>query len=396
MAIEKRFHSFLSSNTIVFIILFISSSFIIIYTIPPLNNIAVELSFDEDNAYIYLQEQLDLNTTHYRIPGTMGREDCAQYFVSKFQAINVNFSRTMQNFTVHSTDCQNVLFKLNEHKKNIVIFGAHYDSRAKATKDPDLDKRASPVPGANDGASGSAVLIELARILYQEKENLNCQVWFLFFDAEDQGKDSGGYGIEGWDWCEGSKKFTQDIHAFYNSSEEKIECMILLDMVGGNNLQFISEQYSTSSLLDELFDIGHGLGYIYEFPSIRSSRAVLDDHYYFVELGIPSANMIINFWNNPNWPYHHTVKDDNTTVFSHSLGVTGRTIEQFVYNNYLITAANSYQGNHPWYFDLNALDSEIMIILVVISISIIMLMIFQYLKNQKGSKRTFELLKQST
>ncbi|MBY9011549.1 MAG: M28 family peptidase, partial [Candidatus Lokiarchaeota archaeon] len=148
-------------------------------------NIDIELHFDGDTASSYVADQMNINTTHYRIPGTQGREDCAQYFITKFQQIDPAIDYTLHNFTIHSVECQNVLFKINENFSNIVILGAHYDSRANATKDslnPD-----SPVPGANDGASGSAVLLELAEVLYGRKEELSVQIWFLFFDAEDQG-----------------------------------------------------------------------------------------------------------------------------------------------------------------------------------------------------------------
>ena len=195
-------------------------------------NINIELNFDGDPAYSYVVDQININTTHFRIPGTQGREDCANYFITKFREIDPTFNFVLHNFTILSVECQNVLFKMNENFSNIVILGAHYDSRAKATKDssyPDL-----PVPGANDGASGSAVLIELAEVLYQRRQELSVQIWFLFFDAEDQGIDNAP-GIPGWDWCEGSSKFVQNITNFYNSSYEKFDAMILLDMVQHGN-----------------------------------------------------------------------------------------------------------------------------------------------------------------
>jgi len=397
MLLEKRLNLLLFFNSILFIVLFFSTSFIIISTSSKINNIATELNFNQDNAYIYLQDQLNINNTHYRVPGTIGREECAQYFISKFQNISSSISIMIQNFTIHSTKCQNLLFKINENKSNIVILGAHYDSRAKATKDPDLTKRSDPIPGANDGASGSAVLLELASVLFQQRDDLNCQLWFVFFDAEDQGEDSGGYGIEGWDWCEGSKRFTKDINMFYDSEKESFDCMILLDMVGGINLQFIAEQYSSSSLVDELFDIGRGLGYTYEYPSIRTSSSVLDDHYYFAELGIPTADLIINFWNDPKWPYHHTLNDDITFISTHSLGVTGSTIEQFVYNNFLSNVNNNYQGNYPWRFDLNSLDSldsEILVIISVFCIIIVVALLFNYSYQLDTFKKTSLSLKE--
>ena len=252
-----------------------------------------------------------------------------------------------------------MLFKFNTNFSNIIILGAHYDSRAKASKDsinPDL-----PVPGANDGASGSAVLMELANSFYTRLNNLSVQLWFLFFDAEDQGFDRAA-GIPGWDWCEGSEKFVQDIDNFYNNSIESFDAMILLDMVGGTNLRFINEQYSTSSLLDELFQTGRSLGFISQFPSNPIANSIFDDHVAFATYGIPTADLIINFWNDPNWPYHHTTEDDLTNISNHSLGVTGKTVEQFIYNNYFNNSNNS------WSADVNVLPTEIIIVILALSL----------------------------
>jgi Zn-dependent M28 family amino/carboxypeptidase len=237
---------------------------------------------------------------------------------------------------------------MNEGYDNIVILGAHFDSRAKATKDS--ENRSAPVPGANDGASGSATLLELARVLYPRRQNLSCEIWFLFFDAEDQGKDN-DYGIEGWDWCEGSNRFVDEINLFYNSSQEEFDCMVLLDMVGGLNLQFINELYSTSSLLDELFATGRELGYTSVFPKSATKNRIIDDHKAFKEFGIPSADLIINFWDNPSWPYHHTTKDNLTYISKESLEITGKTVEQFIYNNYFNESGTYYRSNYPWNVD---------------------------------------------
>ncbi|MFX1388403.1 MAG: hypothetical protein ACFE9M_14385, partial [Promethearchaeota archaeon] len=99
---------------------------------PPINlqNYEKDLQFNSDNAYSYIQDQLDIG---FRIPGTQERVNCANYFTSKFEEIDSNFTYILHNFTTHLTECQNVLFKLNENNSNIVILGAHYDSRAKAT-----------------------------------------------------------------------------------------------------------------------------------------------------------------------------------------------------------------------------------------------------------------------
>ncbi|MFX1390425.1 MAG: M28 family peptidase [Promethearchaeota archaeon] len=352
---------------------------------PPINiqNYEKNLQFNSENAYTYIQDQLDIG---FRIPGTEERVNCSNYFISKFEEIDSNFTYIFHNFTTHLTECQNLLFKLNENQSNIVILSAHYDSRARATKDPILANRNNPVPGANDGASGCAVLIELAKILYLERENLSCQIWFLFFDAEDQGRDN-DYGIDGWDWCEGSQRFVTDIDYYYDSETEDFECMILLDMVGGENLRFINEQYSTSSLLDEIFAIGRGLSYFYQFPTNAETQSIIDDHLSFVNFGIPSADLIINFWNNPGWPYHHTIQDDIANISKTSLEITGRTVEQFIYNNFYDDSNNFYQGNYPWGNDRNLLSLELLITIILIIAFVGVISILLIVKKTDSNKK---------
>ena len=335
-----------------------------------LQNVEITHQFNKYDAYNYLEDQIDLGN---RIPGTQARKDCANYFIAEFQKIDPGFSYFSHNFTVLGVDCQNVLFKMNEQYKNILILGAHYDSRAKATKDS--SDPTSPVPGANDGASGSAVLIELADIFYSNRDELECQIWFLFFDAEDQGKDI-AYGIKDWEWCEGSQKFVQDIDNYYDTTTEHFDCMILLDMVGGGNLEFINELNSRSSLLDELFIIGRSLGYTDTFPQNPISQAITDDHVAFNSLGIPTADLIIEFWgSSPSWPYHHTTEDNLDHISRDSLEITGKTVEQFIYNNYYVYG--TYHINYPWYDDYNPLSLEMIIfiigIIAILGISILIL-----------------------
>ena len=366
---------------VILILTSLVSSIVIIFFSHQIRNLDIELKFNEKNAYNSVKDQLYIGN---RIPGTEESKETVLYFIRRFKEIDPNITYFIHDFKVESTDCKNVLFKINEKKENIVILGAHYDSRAEATKDSEKPKK--PVPGANDGASGCAVLIELAEILYQEKDILSCQLWFVFFDAEDQGKDEGGYGMDGWDWCEGSNEFVDDIDNFYDSDDEDFDCMILLDMVGGDGLQFIKEQYSTSSLIDELFEIGRQLGYTDEFPLFPQYSSVIDDHVAFLEENIPSADLIINFWDNPNWPYHHTTDDNLDHISKKSLKVTGRTIEQFIYNNYLDKSRRIYNGNKPW--GINLLNTEMNIIIGIILFGILglILVICLYKLKKRKSK----------
>ncbi|MBY9007890.1 MAG: M28 family peptidase [Candidatus Lokiarchaeota archaeon] len=382
---KKSFNIFLLASLIITGVVLIIIFNTILLTNNSIQNIEIELDFNEENAYIFVKNQTE--DIGNRIPGTPEHQESINYFISEFQKIDSNVSYYFHNFTLDPTyinpiNCSNLLFKLNEGYDNIVILGAHYDSRARATKDP--INQTAPVPGANDGASGCAVLLELARVFYNKRINLTCEIWFLFFDAEDQGRDI-SWSIPGWGWCEGSNRFVDNIDNFYNSSSEYFECMILLDMVGGTNLRFINEQYSTSTLLNELFQVGRQLGYTTAFPSSPVSQPIIDDHQPFVEYGIPSADLIINFWSDSNWPYHHTTSDDLSHISNTSLMITGRTVEQFIYNIFFNSSEYNYQGNYPWNLDTVFIDYNLYFQIGIIFIFIvcpIIIFVMKYLPSQ--------------
>lgn len=225
-------------------------------------------------------------------------------------------------------------------------------------------------------------------MLYTRRASLSSQIWFLFFDAEDQGYDEGGPGLVGWDWVEGSTKFVNSIDIFYDSQNEEFEAMILLDMVGGTNLRFIDERLSTSSLLDELFAIGRSLGFTSQFPLNPISRSIIDDHRAFINMGIPSADLIINFWDNPNWPFHHTTQDNLSNIANNSLDITGKTVEQFIYNNYFNTTIEDYKANYPWFVDIDRTYLEIFMFLILIIASGAIIILIMNLVKQEPSRNT--------
>jgi hypothetical protein len=162
--------------------------------------------------------------------------------------------------------------------------------------------------------------------------------------------------------------------------------MILVDMVGGDNLRFINEQYSTSSLLDELFQTGRQLGFTSAFPSNPIIRSITDDHVAFVNYGIPAADLIIKFWDAPvEWPYHHTASDDLSHISNQSLQITGKTVEQFIYNNYYENG-NSFHGNSPWTGDSNLLEPELFFLLVIFIPIIIVTLVIFYIRLRKSNR----------
>jgi hypothetical protein len=292
---------------------------------------AKQLNFNKTAAYNHIVTQLDFGP---RVPGTVSHDDCASWISSELN--QVTDSVVTHNFTIQksgepSYQCQNILGKINTQKENIVILSAHWDSRNVAEKD--TINQSLPIPGANDGGSGVGVLLELARVLYDFKEWLDCQLWLLFLDAEDQGYSRGMYGLQGWNWAEGSVFFANEIESFYDNSTEDFDCFILLDMVGGSNLQFIKEGRSDDALHDSIFDEGTRLGYYEAFPSQPEIMYVLDDHVAFYDIGIPVVDLIIDFIQG-EWTYHHTHADDLSNIDIESLMITGQTLESFMKKYY--------------------------------------------------------------
>lgn len=196
--------------------------------------------------------------------------------------------------------------------KPVVIIGAHYDSRLVADQDSDPAKRDDPVPGANDGASGAAVLLELARVL---PEDLNADIWLVFFDAEDNGN------IEGWDWILGSS-------AFVESLEITPEAAIVVDMIGDADLNIYKERTSNSEINDEIWAKAAELGYAGQFID-EDKYSVLDDHTPFLRAGIPAVD-IIDF----DYPYWHTTQDTADKVSAPSLEAVGETLIGWLVDRY--------------------------------------------------------------
>ena len=185
-----------------------------------------------------------------------------------------------------------------------IIIGAHYDSRLYADQDPDLTNHQKPVPGANDGASGVAVLLELARVLPQK---MNKQIWLVFFDAEDQGD------INGSDWILGSRYFAAHLEGVPNA-------VTVIDMIGDSNLNIYYETNSDPDLSKSIWESAANAGYQKQFIP-QPKYSILDDHIPFVEKGINAVD-IIDF----DYPYWHTISDTSDKVSPDSLKAVGETL----------------------------------------------------------------------
>jgi glutaminyl-peptide cyclotransferase len=259
-------------------------------------------TFDSKRAYQDVLEQVELGP---RITGTEGNLKCAEYIAGQLR--QAGWSVEFQNFTYRGTQVRNVIGRTNVGKGSIIILGAHYDTRRWADQDPAHPH--DPVPGANDGASGVAVLLELARAINVDK--VHHEIWMAFFDAEDDGQ------IDGWDWIVGSTYMANNLSA-------QPQAMILVDMVGDTEQNFYFDGNSDPSLSQKVWAIAGQLGYgDYFIPQVKYSMT--DDHIPFVQRGIPSVD-IIDF----DYPYWHTIADTADKVSPVSLERVGQALQVFL------------------------------------------------------------------
>ncbi len=213
----------------------------------------------------------------------------------------------LQGFTYRDTPARNIIGKAG--KGPVVIVGAHYDTRRQADRDPDPLKRTEPVLGANDGASGVAVLLELARAL--DKAKLKNEVWLTFFDAEDNG------GLDDWEFIAGSTYMARTLRV-------RPEMVVIVDMIGDSDQQIYREKNSTPELVDQIWEIAAQLGYQdYFIPAEK--WAIVDDHTPFLARGIPAVD-IIDF----DYTYWHTTQDTADKVSPEALLRVGRVVQAFL------------------------------------------------------------------
>jgi glutaminyl-peptide cyclotransferase len=259
--------------------------------------------FDGERALAHVETQLSFGP---RIPGTPGHERIVEYMLSELE--QAGWMGKVQEGEYLSQPIRNVIgSKPAAAGRPWIILGAHYDSRMWADADPDPANHQQPVPGANDGGSGVAVLLELARVL---PEDLNLDVWLVFFDAEDNGR------IPEWDWILGSRFFAESLENYPNA-------VVIVDMIGDADLNIYYERSSDPALMQQIWSTAASLGYDQFIPEYKYH--ILDDHTPFLELGIPAVD-IIDF----DYPYWHTLQDTLDKVSAQSLEAVGRTLQAWL------------------------------------------------------------------
>ncbi|MDO4771118.1 M28 family peptidase [Porphyromonas sp.] len=286
--------------------------------------------FSADSAYLNIQKQVDFGP---RVPNMPSHRACADFLAASLERQGLQLH--VQNIKVKAydgaiLDARNIIGVHNPDAKRRILLFAHWDTRPMADHDGDKSKRHQPIDGADDGGSGTGVLLEIARLLKQYPMK-NIGIDIALFDAEDYGapEEANYQGESTETWALGTQKWTREPHVpGYHA-----DFGILLDMVGSKDARFYREYFSQESagrMVTQIWDTAKRLGYNKYFIN-EMGGAVTDDHYFVIRnLGIPCVD-IINFdpdSRNGFGHYWHTHKDNMSIIDRETLKAVGETVWQ--------------------------------------------------------------------
>ncbi|MPR33878.1 M28 family peptidase [Salmonirosea aquatica] len=289
-------------------------------------------TFDADSAYGFVEKQVAFGP---RVPNTKAHEQAGDYLVRTLE--QYGFSVTEQKFVATTYDgkklnARNIIGSYQPQASKRIMLASHWDSRPFA--DQDSTRKTQAVPGANDGASGVGVLLEIARVLHEAKNKPELGVDIVFFDAEDWGKSAvtsdGNYA----GFCLGSRYWAENRHvpnytAYFG---------ILLDMVGAKNATFPKEGFSTknaSEVVRTVWNTASQLGYSTYFID-QQGPAITDDHVPVNETAkFPMIDIIhtrVNDLSRTFFDDWHTTEDNMDNIDPKTLKAVGQTLLQVLYN----------------------------------------------------------------
>lgn len=289
----------------------------------PASGVAVE--FDADSAYSYVERQVGFGP---RVPNTEAHRRCGEWLAGELRRHGAKVTEqraTLKAFDGTDLKALNIFAQYNPEARSRVLLLAHWDCRPWADQDPDPGNHDKPVDGANDGASGVGVLLEIARQLGNKAPGKGVDI--LFVDAEDWGTDG-----DEESWALGARHFMENLPVEGYMPDEAI----LLDMVGGKDAVFCREYFSEQAapaLAQAIWGIAAQRGYGNMFQN-RMGGAVTDDHVQLIAHGIPTIDIIEYHPENESgfnsrW---HTTRDTMEGISSQTLKAVGEVVMQYVGN----------------------------------------------------------------
>ena len=278
--------------------------------------------FNSDSCYAFVEKQTGFGP---RVPGSNAHSECAAYFEDFFNRLGLETE--IQEAELSAWDgkvinAKNIIASVNPEAKARIFICAHWDSRPWCDEDPDPANHGLPVMGANDGASGIGVLLEIARILSENEPEMGIDI--LFTDAEDWGDSGAG---DDSSWALGTQYWTENPH---RKGYQYPSFGILLDMVGDRNAKFLKEYFSVQaagSIVEKLWTTAASLGYDNYFINTQGG-AMTDDHVFLIRAGIPCVDIIDQRMDSdtgfcPQW---HTTSDTMRHIDRNTLEAVGQTV----------------------------------------------------------------------
>jgi hypothetical protein len=288
--------------------------------------------FNSDSAYSYIASQTAFGP---RVPNTQPHKACASWIASELERHGAKIYSQTARLTAYNGDnlvAYNIIGSFYPENERRILLCAHWDTRPFADHDSDPLKQRTPIDGADDGASGVGVLLELARHFGANNPNIGIDI--IFFDAEDYGTPAFETERKQDTWCLGSQFWAKNPHV----KGYKAEFGILLDMVGARGATFYKEYTSmrfASQYVEHIWTTARDLGYGRFFINAKGG-AVIDDHQYVISgAHIPCLD-IINYNNETDsgfGAHWHTLDDNIKIIDRTTLKAVGQTLLQTVYGS---------------------------------------------------------------
>ena len=293
---------------------------------------AVRYAFSADSAYHYIAQQVAFGA---RVPGTEEHAACGDWLVKKLAQYGAQVQSqygTIPNYAGEEQALRNIVAYLEGNTQHAILLCAHWDSRPWSDEEPLYENRFAPVIGANDGASGVGVILEIVRQLSIRKAQGEYipSVQIILFDCEDMGTPTHYTGKEReHTWCLGSQYWAKELKI--QNSKFKIQYGILLDMVGDPSATFPREYFSMThagNYVEQLWRTAAQLGYGRYFVN-QAAYPITDDHYYVNTIaGIPCVDIIDYKPQNGTGfaEWWHTQQDDMRNINRQTLKAVGETV----------------------------------------------------------------------
>ncbi len=289
-------------------------------------------SFNGDSAFAFVAAQTAFGP---RVPGSSAHEQCAQWLehtLKRFTEYVIVQSFPARGWNDKILNGKNIIATFNPDARKRIFLCAHWDSRPYADHDPNPANHNKPIDGANDGASGVGVLLEIAHLIHAR--NINVGIDIILFDLEDYGEP---------EFAEVNKKDTWALGSQYWAGTPHIPGYhanfgILLDMVGASDATFYLEGTSMAyapEIMRKVWRTAHQLGYANHFV-MQESNPITDDHYYVNLIAhIPTIDIIHQDPGSPNgfFPYWHTLNDNLGQIDPNTLKAVGQTVTQVIYSH---------------------------------------------------------------